>query len=197
VDDHVEMMSGATTTVERDDKSDDVLFHAFARGDADAFDQLYGRYRQPLFGYLMKNCRDEATASEMFQDVWLRVISSISRYQERGKFRAWLFRLAHNRLVDHYRHVAKQDFEELSDVAALEPSVEEQVSKIQRESYLRGVISKLPLEQRSAFLLREEAGLSLREIAEIQEINLETAKSRLRYAYRKLSHGMQKFKPSG
>ena len=192
----MEMMSESATTTERDEKSDDMLFHAFARGDAYAFDQLYGRYRQSLFGYLMKNCRDESTASEMFQDVWLRVIASVTRYQERGKFRAWLFRLAHNRLVDYYRQVAKQDFEELSDIAATEPGVEEQVSRIQRESYMQGVISNLPLEQRSAFLLREEAGLSLREIARIQEINLETAKSRLRYAYQKLCKGMQRFNTS-
>jgi RNA polymerase sigma-70 factor (ECF subfamily) len=189
----MEMMSESVTAAEQDERGDDVLFHAFARGDAYAFDQLYGRYRQPLFGYLMKNCRDESAASEMFQDVWLRVIASVNRYQERGKFRAWLFRLAHNRLVDYYRHLAKQDFEELPDIAASELSVEEQVSRIQRTSYLQGVISKLPLEQRSAFLLREEAGLSLREIAQIQEINLETAKSRLRYAYQKLSKRLQRF----
>ena len=192
----MEMMSESATAAKKDEVSDDVLFHAFARGDANAFDQLYGKYRQPLFGYLMKNCRDESTASEMFQDVWLRVIASVTRYKERGKFRAWLFRLAHNRLIDYYRQASKQEFEELPDVAATEPSVEEQVSRIQRESYMQSVISKLPLEQRSAFLLREEAGLSLREIAQIQEINLETAKSRLRYAYQKLGKGMARFETS-
>jgi RNA polymerase sigma factor (sigma-70 family) len=190
----MEMISQSATVTQRDENSDDLLFQAFARGDADAFDQLYARYRQPLFGYLMKNCSDESAASEMFQDIWLRVIASVTRYQERGKFRAWLFRLAHNRLVDYYRQNAKQDFEELSDIAAEGLSVEEQVAKIQGESHLQGVISLLPLEQRSAFLLREEAGLSLREIARVQETNLETAKSRLRYAYQKLSKGMQRFK---
>ena len=189
----MEMMSEAATATGRDEKSDDVLFHAFARGDVSAFDTLYSRYRQALFGYLMKNCRDESLASEMFQDIWLRVIASVSRYRRRGKFRAWLFTLAHNRLVDYYRQLSKQDFEELSDIETTEPSIEEQVSNIQIESYLQRTISSLPLEQRSAFLLREEAGLSLREIAQIQEINLETAKSRLRYAYQKLSKGMQRF----
>lgn len=171
-------------------RQDDALLAAYGRGDAAAFDELYRRYRDPLYGYLMQSCRDEALAGELFQDVWLRVISSARTYRHRGRFRAWLFTLAHNRLIDHYRKSGR----ELNGVEGAEPvserAVERQVEGQQASSAIDAALDEMPVEQRAAFMLREEEGLPLKDIAEIQGVTLEAAKSRLRYAYRRLREAL-------
>lgn len=189
---HMAIAFTATGVTERaDSRSDDQLFAAYGRGDRRAFDTLYGRYKDPLYGYLLKNCRVEALAGEMFQDVWLRVISSSGRFERRGKFRAWLFTLAHNRLVDYYRKSEHEYETESVDRVATDAHPERLADSSERYSRLEAVVRSLPFEQRQAFYLREECGFAVREIAEIQEIGVEAAKSRLRYAYAKLREKLQ------
>jgi RNA polymerase sigma-70 factor (ECF subfamily) len=171
-------------------RSDGALLKAFSRGDTLAFDELYGRYRQPLYNFLRRNCNDEATANELFQDLWLSVVSSAGRYQDQGRFRSWLFSMAHNRLVDLYRQSSRRRHDEYIDSPG-GGCVEDQVANLERREVLQQVLASLPLDQRSAFVLREDAGLALKDIAQIQGISLEAAKSRLRYAYRKLRDAMK------
>lgn len=174
------------------EESDDQLMGAYSRGHIKAFDKLYGRYKQPLFAYFARNCRQDGIASELYQDVWLRVISSASSYNGKGKFRSWLFTLAHNRLVDFYRSSDNQVIkEELGPEHVSSRSVEEQVEVDSLKDKLDQVVQSLPLEQKTVFYLREEAGFALREIAEIQGISLEAAKSRLRYAYKRLRDNLE------
>ena len=80
-------------------RSDDALMKAYQGGDVRAFDELYRRFKQPLYSFLIRQSGGEPVARELFQDVWLRVISSSKRYHCNGRFRSWLFTLAHNRLV--------------------------------------------------------------------------------------------------
>lgn len=182
------------------EESDDQLMGAYSRGQLKAFDKLYGRYKQPLFAYFARNCRQDGIASELYQDVWLRVISSASSYKGKGKFRSWLFTLAHNRLVDYYRSSDNQVIKEelgpehvscSSSSSSSSCSVEEQVEVDNLKDKLDQVVQSLPLAQKTVFYLREEAGFALREIAEIQGISLEAAKSRLRYAYKKLRDNLE------
>jgi len=167
--------------------TDDRLMAAWARGNRAAFDELYERYKQPLYAYLFRSCRDEPLASELFQDVWLRVISSAGSYRQKGRFRSWIFALAHNRLVDHYRRAEHQAIcTRAEDEAAPGGGPSEQAETNERMSRLEEVVGELPMEQRQAFYLREECGFAVKDIAEIQSVTVEAAKSRLRYAYRKL-----------
>ncbi|MDA1298992.1 MAG: sigma-70 family RNA polymerase sigma factor [Proteobacteria bacterium] len=173
--------------------ADDQLIAAYARGDHGAFDELYTRYRQPLYGYLFRHCGDAEQAGELFQDVWLRVIASSRRFERQGRFRSWLFTLAHNRLVDHYRQTERRP----GTVAEQETGDDDTVpadrtyDSGQAADALQAALTCLPLEQRQAFFLREEQGFSIRDIAEIQGIDPEAAKSRLRYAYSKLRDALQ------
>ena len=172
-------------------RPDDQLMRGFARGDIRAFDQLYAKYKQPLYNYLHRNCQHDQV-DEIFQDVWLRVIASAARFQVHNKFRAWLFTLAHNCLVDHYRKSARQHQVEDDNhllkhqVAAENRLMEDNVTTAESRSAILAAIESLPPEQREAFYLREDAGFSIQEIAEIQTVTQEAAKSRLRYAYQKL-----------
>ena len=83
--------------------TDEALMLAWAGGDLRAFEALYGRHRSRLYSFLLRQLRDGALADEMFQDVWQRVIAARASWQPDAAFTTWLFRIAHNRLNDHWR----------------------------------------------------------------------------------------------
>ena len=83
--------------------TDEQLMLAYGTGDAAAFELLYSRHRGPLFRFMLHQVRVHATAEELYQDVWQRVITARSRYTPEAKFSTWLFQIAHNRITDHWR----------------------------------------------------------------------------------------------
>lgn len=158
-------------------------------GDLAAFTQLYGRHKDAVWRYLLRGCSDRETAAELFQDLWASVVRSRAGWEPRAKFSTWLYRMAHNRLVDYYRlaRLATEPLDDELPVAAAEH--EQPDAQLQSQGRLRSVLQALaglPLEQRQAFLLKEEGGLSLEEIADATGVGRETVKSRLRYALAKL-----------
>jgi RNA polymerase sigma-70 factor (ECF subfamily) len=158
---------------------------AYQAGDAASFDRLYARHRGALFRFLLRGCGNRAQAEEMFQDVWMNVIKARSSYQPSAKFSTWLYRIAHNRLIDAWRQQRPQA--ELDENLADErPGPERMASSQEQLARLMRGIAGLPLEQRTAFLLQVERGLTLEEIAEVTGVGRETVKSRLRYALQKL-----------
>lgn len=178
-------------------RSDEDLMLGYRDGDASAFETLYGRHKGALYRYLLRQCRSAAVAEELFQDVWLNIVRARERYEVKAKFATYLFHLAHNRLIDYYRRegrglpVSYTDSEALEDIPDGHlPSVERQLDLRRQAARLKALIGELPEAQREAFLLREETGLSVEEIAEVTGVNAETAKSRLRYAVTKLRHGL-------
>lgn len=161
----------------------------YQRGDAAAFETLYRRHRDPVFRYLLRGCSNRERAAELFQDVWMSVVKSAASWEPRAKFTTWLYRLAHNRVVDDYRlaRLATEPLEADIPVAAPEhQQPEAEVSGRQRLQRVLVAVQRLPLEQREAFLLKEEGGMSLEEIGEATGVGRETVKSRLRYALAKL-----------
>lgn len=166
---------------------------AYRDGDASAFESLYTRHRAPLYRYIRRQCVNSAQADELFQDVWMRLIAARERYTVSAKFTTYLYRIAHNRLVDHYRASDRREVplndESLEDTAPLyhsEDSPDDALARSRRATRVRTALRSLPPEQRDAFLLHEEAGLSLEEIAQMSGVGRETVKSRLRYALGKL-----------
>jgi RNA polymerase sigma-70 factor (ECF subfamily) len=165
--------------------ADAALMLAYQAGDAASFDRLYARHRGALFRFLLRGCGNRAQAEEMFQDVWMNVIKARSSYQPSAKFSTWLYRIAHNRLIDAWRQQRPQA--ELDENLADErPGPERMASSQEQLARLMRGIAGLPLEQRTAFLLQVERGLTLEEIAEVTGVGRETVKSRLRYALQKL-----------
>jgi RNA polymerase sigma-70 factor (ECF subfamily) len=171
--------------------SDEELMLAYRAGEASAFDALYARHRGGVFRYLRRQAGTAAIAEELFQDVWLRLIDARASYEPRAKFTTWLFTIAHNRLMDHFRTRARAalvsyDDDPIDDVAADTPRPEESLARKQDAARLLAAIEALPAAQREAFLLQQEGELSLEEIAAVTGVHRETAKSRLRYAMKKL-----------
>jgi RNA polymerase sigma-70 factor (ECF subfamily) len=180
-------------------EDDDVsLMLRYRNGDADAFQALYAQYKGPLYRYLLRHVRNAGAAADLFQEVWSRLIATRARYEPRAKFTTFLFHIAHNCAMDFFRHDSNQRRAmPASDDAPLpEPEVPEHqrpdrlAEYIEQRSALLAAVAALPQEQREAFLLYEESGLSIEEIARITDVSAETAKSRLRYAVRKLKKSL-------
>ncbi len=192
---------------EFDSLTDEDLMLSYRDGAAAAFDVLYARHKGGLYRYVLRQLNNrEDIASELFQDVWMKLINARSNYQVTAKFTTWLYHLAHNRLVDYWRsekHVKHQvEYEEAVDSTFSdefissqhsEPHVELQQKQIRQQ--IKQAIAGLPEEQRSALLLKEEAALSLAEIAQVTGVNRETVKSRLRYAVKRLQGILHPLRP--
>lgn len=185
--------------------SDEALMLAYRGGDAAAFEALYRRWRGRLYRYLLRQCGAAAQADELFQDIWLKVVNARRGYEAAAKFSTWLFRIAHNRLIDHYRAQGRvaiasydDDPEDADRVAALPASAAAQPERLlERKALAQELvrhIEALPAAQRETFLLSEEGELTLEEIAAATGVSRETAKSRLRYAVNKLRSALKDLK---
>ena len=181
--------------------SDEELMLRFGAGDAAAFDTLYARHRGGVFRYLLRQCGNRAQAEELFQDIWMNLVQARARYRVQAKFATYLYTLAHNRLMDHFRRQRgaglvcveqhEDDPPDFPAPATVEP--ERTAQSREQAARLLALVQALPAAQREAFLLNQESGLSLDEIAEVTGCNREAVKSRLRYALTKLREGMKEF----
>ena len=180
--------------------SDEALMMKYRYGDAAAFDTLYARHRGGLFRFIVRQCKARSHGEEIFQDVWMKLIEARGRYQVDAKFRTYLYTLARNRLIDYYRSSGRADLVlvEAVDTDNLPETVASRVDEpqVRHEAKMQGaailtLLQELPTAQREAFLLYEEGGLSVEEIAVATGTTFEAAKSRLRYAVAKLREGLK------
>ena len=173
--------------------SDEQLMLAYAGGDARAFETLYAKHKGALYRFVLRSVAARGEAEELYQDVWLRVIEARGRYAPQAKFTTWLYTIAHNRLVDHWRSrglvLVSLDAEDAAPPEPAAPPSSQphlQVEARQTLERLSAAIAALPLVQREAFLMHQEGGMSVAEIAQATGVDEEAAKSRLRYATAKL-----------
>ena len=173
--------------------ADSLLIKRYLQGDAGAFDRLYERFRLPVFNYIIRQVGEQAVAEDIFQDVWFRVIRALEGFDAESHFPGWLFRIAHNRLVDHWRQSGKWPMEALPDEQEVRQSLTQDIRQFLQDCVdrLKQLIGLLNPDQRDAFLLQQESGLSLEQIAEVTGTSRETVKSRLRYAVNRLRDGLQ------
>ncbi len=168
---------------------DSALMLRYRDGDVAAFETLYKRHNDALYRYLLRLCRHRDQAEDIFQEVWGKIIKARDSYRPTAKFTTFLYRVAHNCFIDHIRrnkrHTQTVDIEpDTQPDAGEQPEVQTERSLARRR--LNAALLELPDEQRDVFLLHEEAGLNLEQIASVTGSNRETTKSRLRYAVRKL-----------
>ena len=188
--------------------TDDMLMAAYAQGDAAAFERLYARHQAGLYRFVRRllGAAHSAHTDEVFQDTWLRVVNARAHWLPQGaSFRTWLFTLAHHRVIDVLRRSGREvslDAFEGDDREPWEPDASpwqhwpvpasaaphsEDLAFWRRAGErLLVCLEQLPLPQRSAFLLHHDDGLALDEVAHALEVGFETAKTRLRYAMKKL-----------
>jgi RNA polymerase sigma-70 factor, ECF subfamily len=168
------------------------LMLRYKEGDAAAFALLYAHHKGPLYRYLLRHSRNAGAAADLFQEVWSHLVAARARYEPRAKFATFLFHIAHNCTVDFFRRDVTQRAANDGDTPLPDPEVPEDqrpdriAEFVEQQSALLAAVAALPPEQREAFLLHEETGLNIEEIARVTDVPVETAKSRLRYAVRKL-----------
>lgn len=160
---------------------------AYRQGDAGAFETLYKRHRGALYRFVLRSLHQRSAAEELFQEVWMRVIEARGRYAPQARFTTWLYTIAHNLLVDHWRKkgLVLVELNEDEIVAAPDNPARQAEARETLGRFLQA-LEALPAAQREAFLLHEEGGLSAAQIAAATGTNEEAAKSRLRYAMAKL-----------
>jgi RNA polymerase sigma factor (sigma-70 family) len=176
------------------DAPDEELMLAYAGGDAGAFDVIYARHKGPLFRLVLRSVKTRGEAEELFQDIWMRVVEARERYVRTAKFTTWLYTVAHNRLIDHWRKkgltiVAVENEDGESVVEGKAGPFDEPHRIVEARAtlgQLDAALAALPEAQREAFLLHYEADMTAAQIAEATGTNEEAAKSRLRYAMDKL-----------
>lgn len=171
--------------------SDESLMIRYGEGDFTAFDQLYHRHKDALYRFTLRQCANEQHTEELCQDIWIKVTKARHRYTPSAKWSTWFYRIAHNRLIDHYRRQSGAtfvSFEQGPDIPSNLSSINELPGpektadlECQTQKLLK-LIYALPEAQREVLLMRQETDLTLAQIAEVVGTNRETVKSRLRYA---------------
>jgi len=171
------------------EKDDFELIRAYLSGSEEAFDTLFRRYRQVLFGYL-RGMLPPADAEDVFQKTWMRVCKALPGYRDNGKFPAWLLRIGRNQALDLLRYRKRlQEVPEAEGVGgSAEPGYDpwRQVQEAELLRQLDRALEELSPAQRAVFQMRREE-ISFRVIADEQRCTVNTAIQRMRYAVRHLS----------
>lgn len=172
--------------------ADETLVALYAQGNNEAFDILLNRYKDRLYAYIYYTVRNEELAEDIFQETFTKAIVTIQhgRYNENGKFPAWLTRIAHNLIIDCFRQEKQEnlvscDEEErnlLNNIRLSEGTVEAEIVNHQILSDVRRLMKHLPDEQREVVHMRFYQDLSFKEIAEMTGVSINTSLGRMRYA---------------
>lgn len=172
--------------------TDEQLMQQYASGNVDAFAMLYEKHKGGLYRYILRQVSDKGQADDLFQEVWNKVIDGARSYQPTAKFSTWLYTLARHKVIDNVRHlkvvnnVFTQNGSDSEDGIYSVDSTSESLEQSRANEALKSCMGKLPVNQLESFLLKEEAGLTAGQIAEVVGTSLEASKSRLRYAYQSL-----------
>ena len=180
--------------MEPDPPDDAALLSAHGAGDAHAFARLYDRYDRPCFQFIRRllGSAHADAAEDVHQETWIAIARNAAAFDPaKASFSAWLFTVARHKVFDHFRRQKVTVLAGAGDDAVMliaDPAASPLEAVESRELAQRIVtaVEALPLEQRAAFIMSAQAGLSLEEIARATGVAAETAKSRLRYARAKL-----------
>ncbi len=149
---------------------------AFVRGDADAFNQLFQRYKQPLFGFFRRRLYDTPQAEELTQETFLAVLRGTARYQATALFRTWLYAIGFKILRAHRRRFAFRAMLSASAPAHQEPAARDHLD---HDLFIRDAVHKLARIDREVLMLREFEQLTYVEIASLLRVPVNTVRSRL------------------
>ena len=172
--------------------SDEKLVVLYANGENQAFDVLVERYKDRVYSYIYHSVKCEDLADDIFQDTFVKAITTINqgKYTENGKFLPWIFRIAHNLIIDYFRQEKSENTQscDTEDVDILnrkdlsESTIEEQIVTEQIYQAVKHLVYALPKSQRDVLTMRYYKNMSFKEIAESTNVSINTALGRMRYA---------------
>jgi RNA polymerase sigma-70 factor, ECF subfamily len=191
-------MKGATALAIYQDEE---LMAMSAGGDVRAIEELYARYSRRLFAYLIRMLNgDRPLAEDLLQDVFLKIAESPASFDPGRSFKTWIFCVAHNRCMDHYRKqkVRREDELEMADDLPAHIDLSGLARKLDAAAFrnmLEKELEDLPAEKREAFILKYQEDRSIAEIAYIQGCPEGSVKSRLHYTIKVLAERLKMFNP--
>ncbi len=191
-------------------EQDDALIRAALEGSARAWDQLVRRHETQVYNFSLRLTGNPTDALDLMQEVFLGVYRNLHRFRGESQFSTWLFRIAHNKAIDMARRrpsstslesaledagdLIEARWQQLDDVPEQDPQA--LLDERQRNALILAQMGELPLEQRLVVELKVFQSLTFEEIAELQDISANTAKTRFYTALRRLKalmeqdHGM-------
>ncbi len=178
-------------------EEDQNAISAYKNGEANALEPIIEKYKRPLFSFILKMSEGREDADEIFQEVWFRAIKNIHRFHT-GNFLSWLFRIAHNLMIDRarrgWRSVSLQQqrsndpdspsYEDQLPASGITPAEEAAGHDIGLR--IEAAIDRLATEQKEVFLMRTYADTPFKEIAKLQRCSINTCLARMQYAVSKL-----------
>ena len=183
---------------------DDQRMIRLQAGDSTAFNEMVSLWQGALFGFFMRNMRDEHLSEDLVQETLLRLYRNCWDYIPKGLFKGFLFRIARNLVIDHSRRAIHdvlmhsfrgrnlgrdgEEFDLLQFVPDDSASPFDRAMQQELASAVRKILQELPEEQRQTFLLHHYESLTLSEVADAMHTSLPTAKSRLRLVKEKLKN---------
>lgn len=171
--------------------TDAQLIQLYRDGKESAFSVLLERYKSKIYTTIYMIVKDHYIAEDLFQEAFIKVINRLSNgtYNEEGKFRMWVCRIAHNLAIDHFRKQKRNPMiltEDGRDVFTTmdfsEDSFETVQIKEDTHKVLKQLIETLPENQREVLVMRHYAEMSFKEISEATGVSINTALGRMRYA---------------
>jgi RNA polymerase sigma-70 factor, ECF subfamily len=179
-----------------DKLADQQLIRNYLEGNDYSFEILLKRHQDRVFNYINKLVKNTDVANDVFQDTFIKVISTLKRgmYNEEGKFLPWVMRIAHNLVIDYFRNSSKMpivgrknnsdsDEFDIFQILKLEDcTVEDEIVEGQIHEDLRALVELLPHEQRQVVKMRHFMGMSFKDIADSSDVSINTALGRMRYA---------------
>ena len=172
--------------------SDRVLLNNYLSGDRSAISELIERHSQRVRSYIAMMVKDDDIADDIFQETFIKAVKVIDegRYTDSGKFLSWVLRIAHNRVLDHFRrekhsrtiNEKEAGYDMFSTIKLAEDSIEDNMVKSEMQATIRRLVAALPAEQREVVEMRYYAKLSFQEIADETGVSINTALGRMRYA---------------
>ena len=172
--------------------SDRVLLNNYLLGDRSAISELIERHSKRVRNYIGMMVKDNDIADDIFQETFIKAVKVIDegRYTDSGKFLSWILRIAHNRVLDHFRrqkssrqvNESEAGYDVIGTLRFAEPTTEDEMVHSEMEQTIRDLVELLPEEQREVVRLRYYSKLSFQEIAEQTEVSINTALGRMRYA---------------
>ncbi len=187
--------SRLTKTQDVHTDADETLMLAYAQGDASAFEQLYQRHKQMVYHYFIQQCPSIAIAEELCHDTWLKLINARLCYVKTAKFRTYLFTIARNTLIDHSQKKSTKLEQSSADIEhqTIGKDRTATIENHQLANALTKQINALPPKQRDVFILKQQSGFSIEQIATITEQQKEQVKSSWRYALQRLRKGLSHY----
>ena len=172
--------------------SDEKLVMLYADGLNQAFDILVERYKDKVYSYILHIVKCEDLADDLFQETFVKAIVTINqgRYTESGKFLPWIYRIAHNLIIDTFRQeksvsTVSSDSEEINILnrkELCESTIEDLLITEQIHKDIKNIVNALPQSQRDVLTMRYYKNMSFKEIADITNVSINTALGRMRYA---------------